>query len=186
MEVKIGVSNRHIHLSREDLSLLFGDDYKLNIMKPLSQRENFSCVEVVSIENNGKVINDVRIVAPCREKTQLEISKTDAYFLGINPPYKNSGDLDGAQDITIRGPQGVIRRKCAIIANRHIHMNSKDARKLGYKNGDIVKVQLFGIKGGVLDNVYIRVSDNFNLELHLDLDDTNAHLLSNGDIAKII
>lgn len=186
MRVKVGVSNRHIHLSKKDLELLFGKDYQLKKVKDLSQAGNYACFEVVTIKNKDREINEVRIVEPAREKTQLEISKTDAYYLGINPPCKDSGDLDEAVKITIRGPKGDIRRKAAIIPTRHIHMNTKEAEELGFKDGDIVKVRLFGIKGGILDNVHIKVSDNYTLELHLDLDDANSHFVVNGDIAEIL
>lgn len=186
MEVKIGVSNRHIHLSKEDLELLFGKGYQLKKIKDLSQKGNYACLEVVTVSNKDREIKEVRIVEPSREKTQLEISKTDAYYLGITPPCKNSGDLDNASEVTIKGPLGEIKRNAAIIPNRHIHMNFDEAEKLGFKNGDIVKVKLFGIKGGILDNVHIKVADNFSLELHLDLDDANSHLVVNGDIAEIL
>lgn len=186
MQVKVGVSNRHIHLSKKDIELLFGKGYEFKKVKDLTQDGNYACLEVVTIKNKNKEIKEVRIVGPSREKTQLEISKTDSYYLGINPPYRDSGDLDDAAQITIKGPNGSIKRKAAIIANRHIHMNNEEAKELGFKNGDIVKVKLSGIKGGILDNVHIKIKDNYKLELHLDLDDANAHFAVNGDIAEIL
>lgn len=186
MEVKIGVSNRHIHLSKEDLELLFGEGYQLKKIRDLAQNSDYACLEVVTISNNNREIKEVRIVGPNREKTQLEISKTDSYYLGINPPCRNSGDLDGAAEIVIKGPLGEIKRNCAIISTRHIHMNPKEAEELDLKNEDIVKVKLSGVKGGIIDNVHVRVSDNYTLQLHLDLDDANAHFAVNDDIAEIL
>lgn len=186
MDVKIGVTSRHIHLSENDLYELFGNGYKLNKLKDLTQDQNFSCIETLDLINDDNVIRNVRIVGPVRSKTQAEISKTDAYLLKINPPVRNSGELDDAAVIKIKGPKGVIERKCCIIQTRHIHVNKNDAEKLNFKSNDIVKVKLFGEKSGILDNVHLKISDNNNPELHLDLDDSNAHLLKTGDIAQVL
>lgn len=186
MDVKIGISSRHIHLSKEDLYELFGENYKLNKLKDLSQDNNYSCVETVDIENEGNIIKNVRVVGPVRDKTQAEISKTDSYLLKINPPVRNSGDLSDASLITIIGPKGKIKRNCCIIATRHIHISMDEAKKLNYKNFDIVNVKLNSIKGGIINNVYIKYSKTENCELHLDLDDANAHLINNNDIAQIM
>lgn len=186
MNIKIGVTSRHIHLSENDLYELFGNNYKLNKLKDLTQDKNFSCIETVDLMNDNNIIKNVRIVGPTRNKTQVEISKTDAYILKINPPIRNSGELDDAEIIKIRGPRGVIERRCCIIQTRHIHLNEIDAKKLGFKTNDIVKVKLFGEKGGIIDNVHIKISENEESELHLDLDDSNAHLINKGDIAKIL
>lgn len=186
MDIKIGVTSRHIHLSENDLYELFGDNYKLNKLKDLTQDKNFSCNETVDLINDNNVIKNVRVVGPVRNKTQVEISKTDAYVLKVNPPIRNSGELDDAVDIKIKGPKGIIERKCCIIQTRHIHLNKIDAEKLNLNTGDIVKVKLFGEKGGIIDNVHLKISDNEEPELHLDLDDSNAHLLKTGDVARIL
>lgn len=185
MNVKIGVTSRHIHLSEEDLYELFGQGYKLNKLKDLSQDNNFSCIETVDLISNENVIKNVRIVGPTRNKTQVEISKTDAYLLKIEPPVRNSGDLDDANNINIKGPNGIINRNCCIIPTRHIHLNKEAAKKLNYNTGDIVKVRLFGEKGGIIDNVHIKISLTES-QLHLDLDDSNAHLVKNNDLAEIL
>lgn len=185
MNVKIGVTSRHIHLSKKDLYELFGESYNLNKLKDLSQDNNYSCIETVDLISSEGIIENVRIVGPTRDKTQAEISKTDAYLLKINPPVSNSGDLDDAYNIKIKGPNGIIERNCCIIPTRHIHLNNEDAKKLNYNSGDIVKVKLFGEKGGIIDNVHIKIS-LFESELHLDLDDSNAHLIKNNDIAEIL
>lgn len=186
MKIKIGVCSRHIHLSEDDLYELFGKNYKLNKLRDLTQDNNFSCNETVDIINNDNIIKNVRIVGPVRNKTQLEISKTDSYNLKINPPVRNSGQLDDAITIKIKGTKGIIERKCCIIQTRHIHISRELASKLNYKNDDIVKVKLFGEKGGIIDNVHIKISNTDITELHLDLDDSNAHLLKNDDIAEIL
>lgn len=186
MNVKIGVTSRHIHLSENDLYKLFGNNYKLNKLKDLTQDNNFSCIETVDIINNNNLIKNVRVVGPVRNKTQVEISKTDAYILKVSPPIRNSGDLNDAVELKIKGPVGTIEQKCCIIPTRHIHMNKECIEKLNLKQNNIVNVKLFGEKGGIIDNVHIKISDCITPELHLDLDDSNAHLLKTGDIAKIL
>ena len=115
------------------------------------------------------------------------MSKTESYKLGINPPVRNSGDIIGSEIVTIIGPNGIIENKeCCIIADRHIHMNIEDSNKYGLKEGDIVKVKVNGLKGGIMDNVHIRVSEKFVLEMHIDTDDSNAFLINNGDILEVI
>ena len=186
MKIKIGVSSRHIHLSKEDLYALFGMNYELTKIKDLTQDNNYSCKETVDIINEDNIIKNVRVVGPVRNKTQAEISKTDAYKLNLNPLVRNSGDLKDASLIKIKGPLGIIERKSCIIATRHIHISKKDAENIKCENGDRVRVRLFGEKGGIIDNVYIKFSNTSNPELHLDLDDSNAHLVKNNDIAEIV
>ena len=185
MEVKVAVSARHIHLCKNDLETLFGKNYELNKRNDLSQKGEFASEEKVIIKNNNEELT-LRVLGPIRNYTQAEISKTDAYKLGINPPICNGGDLDNAEEVLIIGPKGEIRRKCCIISNRHIHISDIDSKKYGLFDGDKVKVKVDTKKGAILDNVYIKVSKNYVFEMHIDTDDANALLLSNGDIVSII
>ena len=120
MKVKVGVSNRHIHLSIEDKNILFGDDYILKEKRRLSQDNNYACYETVNLINGDKKIENVRVIGPERTYTQVEISKEDASVLGINPPYRNSGNLNGAIEVIIEGPKGSIKRKCLILMYQRI------------------------------------------------------------------
>ncbi len=186
MKVKVGVSARHVHLSQEDLEILFGEGYELTVKAPLSQPGQYACNEQVIIKGNKGTIERVRILGPVRNKTQVEISKTDTFALGVNAPVRNSGDLEGAGEITIVGPKGEITRNAAIIAARHIHATKEDAKKYGFEGKEFVSIVIDGEKGGILKNVYVRVSDNFSLEVHLDTDDANAFLIKNGDEVELI
>lgn len=186
VKVNIGVSARHIHLSKEDLNILFGDDYKLTIKAPLSQKGQYACNEQVTLKGPKGIIERVRVLGPERDKTQVEISRTDSFKLGIKPPVRNSGDLDGAAEITIVGPKGEITRNSAIIASRHIHATKEDAIKYGFDGKGFVSIKIDGEKKGILENVYVRLNDNFSLEVHLDTDDANAFLINNGDEAELI
>lgn len=181
MKVKIGVSNRHVHLSKKDFDVLFPDTL-MNKVKDLSQKGEYVSDLFVSIKTNKEVLNKVRVVGPLRDKTQVEISRTDAYFLGINPPVRMSGDLENSEDvILINNNRELLVENSCILAHRHIHMSTNDAIELGYKSGDIVKVKIMGERGGIYDNVEIKIKDSYTLELHLDTDEANAMGVKNGD-----
>lgn len=187
MKVSIGVSNRHVHLTKEHLSILFGKDYELEKKNDLTQPGQFASNSVVTIKTDKSEINNVRVLGPIRHYTQVEISKTDAYKLGLNPPVRNSGDLKGSSPITIIGPNGSVDlEEGCIIASRHIHILPSQIKMYGLEGKDTVNVKLNGEKGGIITNVYIKPSDEAFFELHLDTDDANAHLVKNGDIGEIL
>ena len=185
MDIKIGVSNRHVHLSSDDYRTLFGK-IKMEKFKDLVQEGEFATNLVVEIATEKAKIGKVRFLGPCRGYTQVEISKTDCYVLGIDAPVRASGDLEGASEITIIGPCGKITKNCAIIANRHLHINPSDREKMGLANKDKVAIELGTVKSAILNNVYIKETPKGVLELHLDTDDANSNLVKTGDIARII
>ena len=129
MKVSIGVSNRHVHVTKEDLEILFGSNYELNKKVDLKQPNQYACLETVTIKTDKDEIKNVRILGPVRNYTQVELSKTDAYKLGINPPLKDSGDLENSSCVSIIGPNGVVTKDCAIIVRRHIHITKEDKIK---------------------------------------------------------
>ncbi len=185
MKVSVGVSNRHIHLTKEDYQVLCGCE-PLEEARPLNQPGQFASNTYLTIKTDKAEINHVRVLGPLRPYTQVEISRTDAYTLGINPPINESGNLEGASMITIIGPFGVVTKEVAILANRHIHIDHQDRVRLGLLNVSKVKVKVEGEKGGILDNVYIKEQEPSYFELHLDTDDANSHGLKNGDEVEII
>jgi len=175
MKIPIEVSARHIHLSKPHAEILFGPDHKFKILKELSQPGQFACVETVKIVGPKGEIDNVRYLGPFRERTQVEISETDARKLGIDPPLRLSGDLEGSAGVKVIGPKGAVDLKeGVIIALRHIHMDTKTAEKLGLKNLDKVKVDINGIRDLIFENVTVRVRDDFKLSMHLDTDEANA------------
>lgn len=187
MNVKIGVSNHHIHLCQKDLEILFGENYMLIKDRDLSQPGEFASTARVTIKTPKSQITNVRILGPTRAYTQVEISKTDAIKLGINPPVRESGDLIDSASVTLIGPAGEIDLSMGcIIASRHIHINPDDVVKYGLHSKKPVSVKLLGPKGGIIDNVSLKVGSNYQLELHLDTDDANAHLIKQGDIGIIL
>ncbi|WP_134699077.1 acetate/propionate family kinase [Ammoniphilus sp. YIM 78166] len=187
MKVPVGISNRHIHLSREHVEELFGRGYELKKLKDLQQPGQFACEETVTIEGPKGRIHHVRILGPERKQSQLEISKTDSYILGIQPPVRDSGDLQGTPGIILEGPKGrVVLEEGVILPVRHIHMDEEDARKIGVKDKDIVSVKTKGERAVILENVLCRVNKNYVLEFHVDTDEGNAANLKNGDLVEII
>lgn len=187
MKVSIGVSNRHVHLKKEDLEILFGEGHELEKVRDIKQPGQFASKETVTILTEKSSIENVRVLGPIRPYSQVEISKTDAYKLGINPPVRDSGDLDGSAPISIIGPCGrVDLDEGCIIASRHIHITPKQMELYGLEGISSVDVLLPGLKGGILHNVSLKVSEESYFELHIDTDDANAHLVTSSDVAEII
>ena len=180
--VPVGVSNRHIHLSKEDLETLFGKGYELTPLKDLSQPGQYACKELLTIVGPSlRPIEKVRVLGPVRSASQVEISRTDSYVLKVKPPVRESGDIKGSAPITIIGPKGVLTLKeGCIIANRHIHMSLLDGERFGVRDGDYVTVDVQGERRTTFYDVQVRVSDKFCLEMHVDTDDANAAGIGNG------
>lgn len=174
-KIPIGVSARHVHLSREHVEVLFGKGYQLNKKKDLMGGQ-FAAMECVTLVGTKlRAIENVRILGPERKRSQVEVAKTDAIRLGINPPVRESGDLDGSAPIALVGPKGVLYlEEGCIVAKRHIHMSPADADRFGVKNGQTVKVQFDNGRGGIFDEVLIRVDKSFTLEMHIDTDEANG------------
>ena len=181
MEIKVGISNRHVHLMKEDKDILFGSDYELVKRNDLVQPGEYACEEVVKVSTDKYEFPYVRVLGPLRSYTQVEVSKSDADMLGINPPIRDSGDLDNSESVYIEGPNGkIFKENCCIIANRHIHCNKMDG--LDHNNGDIVKTI---VNGEVMDDIHIKMNDNYILELHIDKTDAKKYGLKDGDYIEI-
>lgn len=186
-EVPIGVSARHIHLSQEHVELLFGAGYELTEMKPLSQPGQYAANETVAVVGPKGNFAKVRILGPTRKQTQLEVSRTDAFALGVNPPVRESGDIKGSAGIKLQGPAGeVIIEEGVIVAARHIHFHTSDAERFEIADKQSLRVRFAGERGVIFENVVARVSDQFALDMHIDTDEANAAGVKNGDKAEII
>jgi putative phosphotransacetylase len=184
--IQAGVSNRHIHLSEPDLKILFGENAGLTHKNELTQPGQFAAEECVTLVGPKGCIERVRVLGPVRLQTQVEILASDCYKLGIKAPVRESGKLAGTPGIAVIGTMGCVQLKeGVIIAQRHIHMTYKDAEKFSCCNGEIVSIAFNGIRGGLLDNVIVRVSDKAKLDFHLDVDEANCLGIKNKDIIKI-
>ena len=186
--VPVGVSNRHIHLSKEHVEALFGKDYELQPMKELSQPGQFACKEQLTIVGPSmRPIEKVRVLGPVRKASQVEISRTDSFVLKVKPPVRESGDIAGSAPVTIVGPKGVVTLKeGCIIANRHIHMSEEEGAAFGLKDGDYVTVEANGERRTTFYDVQVRVNKAFRMEMHIDTDDANAAGIGNGFKVKVI
>jgi len=186
-KIPIGVSARHIHLSPEHLEILFGKGYALTVLKPLSQPGQFAAAETVAVAGPKGRIERVRILGPARGETQLEISRTDTYTLGIDAPVRLSGRIEGTPGFTIIGPKGEVRaERGAIVAARHIHLHPSDAARMNVADGQTVRVKTEGERAVVFENVVCRVSASFALEMHIDTDEANAAGVRTGDFGVLI
>ena len=186
--IPLGISNRHVHLTPNTFHILFGKQTECEPMRPLYQPGEFGSKQLLTIVGPKlRSIPNVRILGPLRKYDQVEVSLTDAIFLGIDPPVANSGSLAEAAPLTLVGPEGSIYiDKCAIIANRHIHMTNKDAEMLGVKDGDFCKVKIAGEKSTIFEQVLIRTNDNWKLQIHLDTDDSNAANIREETLVEFI
>ena len=187
-DIPIGISNRHIHLTKEHVEILFGKDYRLTKLKDLSQPGQYACKEQLTIVGPSmRAIEGVRVLGPERKKSQVEISRTDSYVLKVKPPVRESGDLDGSAPITIIGPRGIVTlEEGCIIANRHIPMREEEAKVFGVRDGDYADVEINGERRSLFYDVQIRVHKDFRLEMHIDTDDANAAGVANGFKVKLI
>ena len=180
---KIAISNRHIHLTKEIYEKLF--DEPLSMKKPISQIGEFASNETLTIKGPKGMIEKVRVMGPHRDYNQVEVSKSDAYILGLEPPVRESGDLEDSETITLITPKNEITlENVCILAERHVHMNDKMAEELGLKNDDLVKLIINNDKGGEME-AFVKIKSNGFFEIHIDRDDANAFLLGNGDEVEI-
>lgn len=185
--VPAAASNRHIHVSPQDLETLFGKGYALKPERALSQPGQFAAVETVTIAGPKGRIDQVRVLGPSRGKTQVEILTTDAFRLGISPVVRISGDTEGTPGATVIGPAGTVELTSGVIvAMRHVHISIEQAAWLGLQNGDIANIRKDGVRALVLENVPVRCGEGHNLELHLDMEEANAGSIKNGELLEIV
>jgi len=184
--IPVEVSAHHIHLSRADVERLFGKDYRLTVDHELSQPGQFACKEKVNLIGPKGRIDNVRILGPERDKTQVEIAMTEEFKLGIQAPIRASGDIEGTPGITIEGPTGTITiDKGVILALRHVHMSIEDAMRFGIRDKDYVQVMIESERSITFEDVLVRVDKNFRLAMHIDTDEANASGIKTGDIGYI-
>lgn len=186
--ISTGVSARHLHLNREHLEILFGKGYQLTPKRRLSIPSQFVCEERVDIRGPKGSLDKVAIIGPTRPRTQVEITRSDGMKIGVNPPIRLSGDLDGSDPVTIVGPKGELYlEEGLIVAMRHIHMTLRDADELGFSHKDYAMVIVPGPRSLVFDYVVVRVSEeNTHTEIHIDTDEGNTADLKTGDQVNLL
>lgn len=185
-KVPVGISNRHIHLSHDHIEALFGEGYSLTKMKDLSQPGQFASEETVTLIGPKGAIAGVRVLGPARKASQVELTATDTFKLGVKPPVRDSGKIEETPGIDVEGPKGRIHmNKGVIIAARHLHMSPQDAEKCKLEDGQYIRAIVPGSRGGILDQVLVRVSPDYALDLHVDTDEGNAFSLVNGQLLEV-
>lgn len=186
-QVPVGVSMRHIHLSRREVDALFGRTYQLTPLRPLSQPGQFACQECLDVIGPKGVLHKVRILGPERPAAQVELAQTDCRAIGVQAPVRASGNVEGTPGVLLQGPRGVLQlSQGVIIADRHLHMSTAQAAAFGLSDGDTVRVRIDGGKPGILDGVLVRAGDKYELDLHLDTDDANAFQLKQGQLVTVL
>ncbi len=177
--VPIGVSNRHVHLNRADMDTLFGEGSELTRVKDLGQPGQYAAAK-------GE-LKRMRVLGPLRGESQVEVSIGDGFVLGVHPPVRESGQLEGTPGIKMVGPNGEVEVKRGVIAAlRHIHLDPATAERMGVHDKQVVRVEIGGLRGAILNNVLLRVSDQYAPEMHIDVEEANALGVKNGDRAVIL
>lgn len=186
--VQVEISAKHVHLSVADMEKLFGAGATMTPKRALSQPGQFLSEQRVSlIGPNGTKFSNVALLGPARSHTQVELSKSDCFALGVTAPIRDSGDLAGSGQITIEGPQGTITvPDCTIIAKRHIHVPPKVAEAHGFKDKQAVCVELITDRPVILKDVLLRVSDKFSYRMHIDFDEANGADVSGFTLGRIL
>ncbi|HOW27955.1 MAG TPA: phosphate propanoyltransferase [Elusimicrobiota bacterium] len=186
--IVVNVSNRHFHCTQEVFEKLYGAGKKPTKKKDLLQPGQFACEETVTVRGTKGTLENVRMIGPLRPYTQVELSTTDTFTLGVRPPVRDSGNLKGSAPITIVGPQGSVDLpEGAIVAQRHIHFHPDEAKDFGVKNMETVRIKLgAGTPKETIFTILCRVREDMKLECHLDTDEANAAGIKNGDSAVML
>lgn len=185
--VPAGISNKHLHVSEADFKALFGADAEMSRFKDLSQPGQFATDEKVDIVGPNGTLKGVRILGPYRKQTQVELSRTDCFAIGVKIDLRESGKLAGTPGCKLVGPAGeVVLEEGVMVAKRHIHLSTAQAEEAGVKDGDIVSVKFGGDRALIFDEVLVRAGDTHERDMHLDTDEANAASLSNGQEGEII
>ena len=185
--VKVGISNKHLHLSQEHLEILFGKGAELTPKKELGQPGQFAAEECVDIVGPKRTLSKVRVLGPVRKETQVELALTDARTIGIKAPVRESGKLDGTPGCKLVGPCGEVELDHGVIAAmRHVHLSAEQAAEAGVADKEIVMLKVEGERALVFDNVLIRSGAGHDAECHLDTDEGNAAGIGNDAIVEII
>lgn len=185
--IPIGVSNRHIHLSNKAVERLFGKNYQLNKLKDLSQPGQYACEETLTLIGPKGKLFDVRVLGPTRNESQVEVTLTDGYALGVKPLIRSSGEINSTSSIILQGPKGQLKLKKGLIsAARHIHMAPCDAEKFGVHDKEYVSVKVASDRPMIYEKTLVRVSPHYQLEMHIDMDEANAANVKHDTVGIIL
>ena len=183
--VPLEASGRHVHLTGEQARTLFG--HGLTPQRELSQPGQYLCRERVRVVGPKGEFQNVAVLGPERKEAQVEISLTDGKTLGIQPPVRPSGQVQGSPGCTIAGPAGEITISQGVIAaQRHVHLTPREGERFHVKDRQIVRLQTFTERPVVFEDVLVRISPDFAGAAHLDFDEANACGFRKGDLGRIL
>ena len=183
--VPVEASGRHVHVTKEQALTLFG--HGLTQKRPLSQPGQYLSGERVTLVGPKGELDRVAVLGPERKEAQVEISLTDGKTLGITPPIRLSGKVEGTPGITLRGPKGEVQLTQGVMAaQRHIHLNPEQASHFGVSDKQVVKLQTLTDRPVIFEDVVVRVHPEFEAAVHLDFDEANACALTCGDYGRIL
>lgn len=186
-KVEVGVSNKHLHLKQEDVEILFGKGHELTAIRDLKQPKQFASEEKVDLVGPKGTLKGIRVLGPTRPDTQIELSMTDARTIGVAPPLRESGDIEGSAPIKLIGPAGELDlSQGTILALRHIHLSTQQAKDAGVKDKDWICIKMNGDRALVFDKVLVRAGDKHEREFHIDTDEANACGAKSGDLVEIV
>jgi len=181
LSIPIAVSARHVHLTDEAIEQLFGQGYQPKVLHELSQPGFYAMQETVTVVGPRGQLEHVRYLGPPRKANQIEVSRTEAFHLGVDAPLRISGNTANTPTVTLRGPAGQIQTDGVIVAKRHIHTNPNDAARMGVQDGDAVEIEVINSpRDLVFRDTIIRVSANSVTEMHIDTDEANAAEIQHG------
>jgi putative phosphotransacetylase len=191
LEVPIGVSVRHVHLTNEHVEVLFGEGHTLQPFNDLYQKGYYAAKEQVLVVGPKGAIGKVRVLGPTRSVSQVEVAQTDALSLGLKLQLCTEGRDAGTQAVTIVGPEGTIRLPGgagggAFVVRRHVHLGEEHAAELGVKHGDLIELELDSARPAVLRGLLVRVGRGWRPEVHLDTDEANACAVRTGQTGMLI
>jgi putative phosphotransacetylase len=188
LAIPVGVSNKHCHLTEAHFKILFGAAASPKKVKDIKQPGFYAAEELIDVQGPKGVVKKIRLVAPYRANTQIELAVTDAIAIGLKPPVRESGDVKGSAGAVLIGPAGKVEiKEGVIIAQRHVHFSPSEAKTWGMTSGETVRVRC-GTGGGraaVFEDVVVRISDKYSLEFHVDTDEANAAGIKTGDFVHI-
>ncbi len=186
-QVPVNISVRHVHLCQNDVDVLYGPGFQLEPRNELYQPGQYAAKQAVTLVGpRMRCLGEVRVLGPLRDRTQVEVSRTDAIFLGVDPPVHPSGNLDGTPGIILVGPVGVVHlSQGVILANRHIHLSTKTGQQFGFTDNQTVNVRVQTHKQTVFEDAQLRIHDSFLDEMHVDTDDGNAAGLNGGELVTV-
>jgi propanediol utilization protein len=186
MFIELGISARHVHLSRQDIDILFGKDYQLTVFKDLKQLGQYAANEKVEVIGPKGGFETVRILGPERKKSQVELSASDCIKIGVPVVLRDSGDHKDTPGVTLVGPKGTVELNGGVmVASRHMHVSTETAKKEDIKNGDILCAKVPGEREVIFGNILARVDETFVDELHLDTDEANASFVKNNQKVEV-